>query len=216
LLLVLACLVGACKRSQGPISVSDQSNIPRPPPSEHVEEFSVRCYAGTSLVGSSEADLLAAAECTPGAEDCLGQPPVLVRRSSRPAESTIVEEWVDGATPVSYPTTSVVTMTITDDRFELDVVSQVNPRGAESEHEPLSWTGAGELVGDPWRWTGATAKHARQPPITDVVTTRIEDDALYRETAYTLENGSIVLRRRDQLHEFSCAEWDARRDALGG
>jgi hypothetical protein len=210
-LLVLVTLTFACKRatSEGPHSVSDQSNIPVPPPSEP-DTVIVRCYEGTAFYGTSAADLAAAPNCAREAEGCLDPQPVLVRRSSHPEQSTIVEEWVEGATESTYPSTSMQTMTITGASFQLAVSATVNPRGPASEQEQLSWTGEGELSGEPWQSTAWTSKQARRPPVTDVVTTRLEGDGLYRDTAFTLENGSIALLRSDALHEFPCAEWDAR------
>jgi hypothetical protein len=211
-LFVLVCLSFACKRDRGPISVSDQSKIPVQPEIEPPVTIEV-CYAGIAHYGTSEADLAAAPNCAPEAEGCLDPQPVAVRRTSTPEYSHIIEEWVDGATESTYPTTSVLAMTITDARFALIVNSQINPLGVESERQQLSWTGEGELIGEPWHWTTWTSKQARRPPVTDVVTTRIEGNTLHRETAFTLQNGSVVLLRHDELHEFACSEWDARRKA---
>jgi hypothetical protein len=209
-LLLVVCLTAACKQDVGPESVSDQSDIPvrqegEPPMSiEH-------CYAGVAHYGISEADLVAASQCTPGTENCLGPQTMLLRRSSRPEASIIIEQWIAGATTSTFPIATEHTLRITESRFNLDATEQVNPRGAEQKQ--LAWTGAGELEGEPWQWTKWTSRQHRNPPVLDVVTAQIDGDVLRHEIAFTLENGSIVLLRRGELREFPCAEWDARTEA---
>jgi hypothetical protein len=209
LVLLVVCLSFACK-DRGPISVSDQSKIPRPPPDEPPLTIQT-CYAGVAHYGTSEADLAAAPNCAPEAEGCMDPQPVVLRRTATPEHSTILEEWVDGPTESTYPTTSTSHMVVIDSRFTVTVDAQINPLGDDGERD--TWTGEGDLVGEPWKWTAWTSKQARQPPVTDVISLRIEADALHRETAFTLESGSIVLLRHDALREFPCAEWEQRREA---
>jgi hypothetical protein len=196
LLLVLASLSVACKQDRGPKSVSDQSKIPRPPPDEPPLTIQT-CYAGVAHYDPSEAD----------------PQPVLLRRTAMPEHGTILEEWVEGPTASTHATTALVNIVVTDSRFTFSVDAHVNPLGAAGEHEQLAWTGEGELVGEPWKWTEWTSKQARQPPITDVITTRIAGDALEREIAFTIEDGSITQRRHDSLRELPCAEWPQRSEA---
>lgn len=211
-LLLFICLSFACKQDRGPHSVSDQSDIPVPPPSEPVETIET-CYAGDAYYGTSEADLAAAPSCDRAAEGCMDPQPVVVRRTLTPASSTIIEEWAEGPTESTHPTLSMLAMTIAESGFVLSVRSVVNPLAAESERKQLMWTGEGELTGAPWQWTAWTYKQERQPPITDVVTVGLDGGTLHRNITFTAQNGSVVLRRREQLHEFPCADWDARREA---
>jgi hypothetical protein len=210
LLVIILCLGSACKQDVGPHSVSDQSDIPvrpndMPPTTDEV------CYAGTSLYGIDEADLVAASQCTPGTDNCLGPQTVLVRRGFRPSDSVMVEKWVEGATTSTLPVAAEHTMTISESRFSLAVTAQVNPRGTGGEQ--LAWAGAGELVGPPWQWTKWTSNQRRVQQVLDVVTTTVDGEALHREIAFTTEGGSVVLLRRDELQQFPCAEWDARTEA---
>lgn len=210
-LIVLVLLSASCKHDNGPKSVSDQSKIPRPPPEEPIATIEA-CYAGTASYGTSEADLAAAPHCDRATEGCMDPQPVVVRRTATPEHATIIEEWAEGPTESTSPTSSVHGITVSDSTFTFVVNAHVNPLGAESERKQLSWTGEGELTGEPWRWTAWTYTQVRQAPVTDVVTVRVEGDVLHRDTAVTANNGSVVLLQRDQLHEFPCSEWDARRE----
>ena len=209
-LIVLVLLSASCKHDNGPKSVSDQSKIP-PPSARGADRDDRGLLRRHRLYGTSEADLAAAPNCDLEAEGCMDPQPVAVRRTATPKHATIIEEWAEGPPESTYPMSSVHGITVSDSTFTFVVNAHVNPLGAESERKQLSWTGEGELTGEPWRWTAWTYTQVRQAPVTDVVTVRVEGDVLHRDTAFTANNGSVVLRR-DQLHEFPCSEWDARRE----
>jgi len=179
--------------------------------SETPTEPITTCYSGTATYGTSEVELVAASTCDASSEaGCTAPTPLLLRRTLQPQDSTIAEEWVEGQSKSTFASKSTVLAKVDKDRYEYEVVLDVDPRG---DVKQSTWTGVGKLEGEPWQWTSWTASQERLPPGTDVISTKVSGDTIERSVDYTQADGSVDLRRRDSLKVFDCAEWDARSDA---
>jgi hypothetical protein len=205
-----------------PSTISEPAQVDydaKPTVRELEPELTITCYAGTSTLGTSEADLETAATCDPATvETCLGQSVMMVHRRVNPETSTIVENWVEGAKKSSNPKWTLALLFVTGDTFEVVTTMDSNPRPMDgSEHQEIEWEGTGELVGEPWRWTGYSSKEHRRPPIVDVVKVENDAEALTRTIEFAAPNGTVSLIQRDELRVFDCGEWEARsRATLSG